>query len=280
MITTHALSDSFDTFHVKTGDEALSFCANIEPDLILMDINMPGISGLETCKIIKGNESLKDIPILFITASQDAESEDQCWESGCTDFITKPFSTNTLRHRVNAHVAAKLMADRLKELASIDGLTGVHNRRYFEQYFDEQAKLSARNKKPLSILMIDIDFFKQYNDLYGHLAGDDCLRLVANIIDKALERPTDHVARYGGEEFVVILPDTDIKGLEVVAKHILQKIQTANIVHEGAPNGVLSVSLGGCSAVCDLTHYKSLILSADEKLYLAKRSGRNRYQVN
>lgn len=241
---------------------------------------MPGISGLETCKIIKNNEALKDIPILFITANQDAKSEDQCWESGCTDFITKPFSTNTLRHRVNAHVAAKLMTDQLKTLAWIDGLTGVHNRRYFDEYFSDQTKLSARNKRPLSILMIDIDLFKQYNDLHGHLAGDDCLRNVANIIKGSLERPTDHVARYGGEEFSVVLPDTNEEGLEVVANHILLKLRTANIVHKGDPSGLLTVSIGGCTAICNGSHGKTLVMTADENLYLAKKAGRNCYVAN
>lgn len=245
IISTQALSDIYDTHHVSDGKSAVDFCESSPPDLVLMDINMPGISGLEACYILKNNVNTKDIPVVFITAASDPQSEDECWDAGCVDFISKPFSVKTLRHRINAHLSVKILTDELKRLATSDALIKIKNRRFFDGFFLEQSQLAARNKTPLGLLLIDIDYFKQYNDTYGHLKGDDCLKIVAGALAAGTQRPTDSAARYGGEEFVIVLPNTDVRGIQHVGEHLIKVIRELNVVHSGSPFKKLTVSIGG-----------------------------------
>lgn len=277
LISTQALSDPYVTHHVSDGRAAVDFCESTPPDLVLMDINMPGISGLEACVILKNNDMTKDIPVIFITAASDPQSEDECWDAGCVDFISKPFSIKTLRHRVNFHLSIKILTDQLKHQARYDGLTNINNRRFFDEYILKQSKLAARNKTPLALLMIDIDYFKQYNDTYGHLKGDECLKTVASAIQKALVRPADCVARFGGEEFVVVLPATDAIGCQYVGEHLLEVIHELHIAHSGAPSKELTVSIGGALVEQGSLNVQKVIEQADKQLYLAKQGGRDRF---
>ena len=277
IISTQALSDAYITHHVSDGRTAVDFCESTPPDLVLMDINMPGMSGLEACNILKSNVITKNIPVVFITAASDPQSEDECWDAGCVDFIAKPFSVKTLRHRVNSHLSVKILTDELKRLATYDGLTDIKNRRFFDDYFLEQSKLAARNKTPLALLMVDIDYFKQYNDTYGHLKGDECLKIVASELQKAVERPTDCVARYGGEEFVVVLPDTDANGAQHVGEHLIKIIRELNVAHSASPFKKLTISVGGAIVEQGLLHIEEVIKQADKQLYAAKQSGRDKF---
>jgi diguanylate cyclase (GGDEF)-like protein len=276
LISSQAVSDIYDVVHVSNGLTALDFCESTPPDLVLMDINMPAMNGLVACNLLKANEVTQDIPVIFITANSDPTSEDECWDAGCVDFISKPFSVKTLRHRVNAHLSVKLLTDKLKRLATYDGLTNIQNRRFFDSYIDEQVKLSVRQKTPLGLLMIDIDYFKQYNDNYGHLKGDDCLKDVAAALVAVAERPTDCVARFGGEEFAIVMPNTDDKGVQHVGEHLLKTIQELNIEHTGSPIQKLTVSLGGASLSGASLDVNALIELADKRLYQAKQTGRNK----
>ncbi|MGS2719640.1 GGDEF domain-containing response regulator [Paraglaciecola aestuariivivens] len=275
LISMQALSDIYQAHHVSSGQAALDFCENTPPDIVLMDINMPGMSGLEACLKLKQNPETKHIPVIFITAHSDPQSEDDCWDAGCVDFITKPFSIKTLRHRVNSHLAVKQLTDKLMHLATYDALTKIQNRRFFDGFILEQAKLAARNNNSLGLLMIDIDYFKQYNDTYGHVKGDECLIAVANALTDIIGRPTDCVARYGGEEFAVVLPDTDSKGVEHVAISILNAIRDLNIPHSESEFGKLTVSIGGTIIKNGSLAVEQAIIKADELLYQAKDNGRN-----
>ncbi|MBU3004464.1 diguanylate cyclase [Paraglaciecola arctica] len=277
IISTQALSDIYDTHHVSDGRAAVDFCLMTPPDLVLMDINMPGISGLEACGILKRNVLTKDIPVVFITAASDPQSEDECWDAGCVDFISKPFSIKTLRHRVNSHLSVKILTDELKRLATSDALTNIKNRRFFDEYFLAQSKLAARNREPLGLLMVDIDYFKQYNDTYGHIKGDDCLKVVADALTKAFVRPTDCVARYGGEEFVVVLPSTDLKGMQHLGKYLIEIVHELKIEHLGSPFKKLTVSIGGALVEQGEEQVENAIEQADKQLYTAKRQGRDKF---
>ncbi|MEP1444901.1 MAG: diguanylate cyclase [Paraglaciecola sp.] len=279
IISTQALSDIYITHHVSDGRSAVDYCLVTPPDLVLMDINMPGISGLEACGILKRNVLTKDIPVVFITAASDPQSEDECWDAGCVDFISKPFSVKTLRHRVNSHLSVKILTDELKRLANTDGLTNIKNRRFFDEYILKQSKLAARHQESLGLLLVDIDFFKQYNDTYGHLRGDDCLKIVAETLSQAFDRPTDCVARYGGEEFVVVLPRTDFEGVQYLGQRLLVKVRELSIVHEGSPFSKITVSIGGALVERGTLQTDQAIERADKLLYAAKRAGRDQFLI-
>jgi diguanylate cyclase (GGDEF)-like protein len=279
-IISEAISGFYHLETVRTGDAALEFCKKTLPDLILMDIEMPSMDGLTACKILKRQGSTRYIPVVIITAHTELIYEDLSWEAGCADFIGKPFSPIALRHRINHHLEVKLLTDKFKRLASIDGLTGLQNRHAFNQYLAEQTRLSLRMKRPLGLLMIDIDLFKEFNDNYGHLGGDDCLQQIAIAMSESLVRPTDHIARYGGEEFVVLLPDTCIEGAEIVANKILRTVQDLAIPHQSSPEEILTISIGVTSCSAPDIDKDSLIHKADVLLYKAKNDGRNRVVVS
>lgn len=271
------LGESYRVLMATNAEQALSVCKKSMPDLVLLDVMMPNISGLEICQLMKADPDIRDIPVIFVTGAQGQAEEDACWSAGGIDFIQKPFTPNTLRHRVNAHLTLKRQSDLLRSLAFVDGLTGTWNRRYFDQYLDSQIALAKRKDSALSLLLLDIDYFKRYNDHYGHLAGDDTLRRVAQAAKSCCNRPADIVARYGGEEFGVILPDTDSSGANVVAEKILTTISALDIPHLQSDFGHVTVSIG---AAVNLRHgATALIAAADQQLYNAKSSGRNQYQL-
>lgn len=261
-----------------SGQQAIELCLKSPPDLILLDVVMPGIDGLETCRRLKQLEATRDIPVIFVTGGQHAEDENLCWEAGGVDFVSKPINTLTLRNRVRAHLQLKQQADMLRELAFRDGLTSVANRRYFDERYETELRRAKRGATPLSLVMIDVDNFKRYNDHYGHQSGDDCLRAVASALKKQLNRPSDLLARYGGEEFVCILSETDIDGASQTAERLRLAVEQLAMPHAASDSGkVVTVSVGVASitSVADDSAL-SLLTLADQQLYLSKRSGRNR----
>ena len=265
-------------FMATSGAQALALCAQHRPDLVLLDVMMPDMDGYEVCARLKANPATRDIPVIFVTAHNDEAAEAHGLDVGAVDFISKPINPKIVRARVKTHVTLKAQSDLLRSWAYMDGLTGVHNRRYFDEQLAAEWGRAVRNKAALSIVMLDVDFFKRYNDHYGHQAGDDCLRLVASAIKNSLKRPADQVARYGGEEFVRLLPDTDLAGALLVAQQIGQQIFDLQIAHaDSSAAPVVTVSLGVCSKSATATGSALALLGqADAQLYAAKAGGRHR----
>ena len=265
-------------FMATSGAQALDLCALHRPDLVLLDVMMPDMDGYEVCARLKADPATRDIPVIFVTAHNDEAAEARGLDVGAVDFISKPINPKIVRARVKTHVTLKAQSDLLRSWAYMDGLTGVHNRRYFDEQLTGEWGRAVRNKAALSIVMLDVDFFKRYNDRYGHQAGDDCLRRVASTIKHSLKRPADQVARYGGEEFVCLLPDTDLTGALQVAQLIGDQIFALQMAHaDSSAAPVVTVSLGVCCKPATTTGSALALLSqADAQLYAAKADGRHR----
>lgn len=253
------------------GERALQLCRERQPDLVLLDVQMPGMDGHELCAQLKADPLLRGIAVIFVTAQDTPDEETRALDAGAADFITKPFNPTVVRARVRTQLTLKAQADLLRELAFIDGLTGVHNRRHFDERFAAETRRAQRTRSPLAVLMADVDHFKRYNDQCGHLAGDDCLRRVAATLRACLRRPTDLLARYGGEEFVCLLPDTDLAGAIGVAQGMEDAVRGLGLPHPGV-DGIVTISVG-VAAEGEVT---GLVEAADRALYLAKAAGRGR----
>ena len=281
-INIQALYQAFAADHqvlmATSGAHALALCATKQPDLVLLDVVMPGMDGHEVCRRMKADEALRDIPVIFVTAHNDEAAETLGLEVGAVDFISKPINTNIVRARVKTHLTLKAQSDLLRNWVYLDGLTGVHNRRFFEERLASEWARAARSGAALSAVMIDVDRFKRFNDHYGHQAGDDCLRRVAACLRAGLKRPADLVARYGGEEFVCLLPDTPPEGALALARQLGHQVQALAIQHARSDVAAhVTVSLGVCTGlVVAGSAATELVRQADAQLYSAKSQGRNR----
>ncbi|MBF0486620.1 MAG: diguanylate cyclase [Nitrospirae bacterium] len=279
-VLVNLLNGEFRTIIAKSAEQALKRLESKEEraDLILLDILMPEMDGYELCRRIKNNIFTKNIPIMFITALSMVEDEVRGFEMGAVDYITKPFIAPIVLARVRTHIELKLKRDLCEVLAMEDGLTGIPNRRKFDEFLEFQWNAIQRRKNPLSLMLIDVDFFKRYNDNYGHGEGDDCLRKVAHALKGAVPRAMDFVARYGGEEFACVLPDTDAEGSVAVAKRLVNAVAALQIPHEfsEAANHI-TVSIGVSTITPPVWGDAPLLLeTADLALYKSKASGRNR----
>jgi len=276
------LHDEYKIKIAKSGQKALDIIASGEKiDLILLDIEMPDMNGYEVCKRLKENTRTQTIPIIFITAKNEVEDEAYGLDLGAVDYVTKPFHPTIIKARVRNHVKHKLKNDLLEELSMRDGLTQIHNRRYFDEHYLKSYQQALREGKSLCVLMMDVDHFKLYNDHYGHGRGDECLVKVAKALSVQLKRPLDYIARYGGEEFVAVLFDLSSEGAAQVAQNLLDAVRALEISHEfsaTAKHVSLSIGLMHKSPSCTLCAAE-LLHAADEALYLAKESGRNRYAM-
>ncbi len=278
-ILNEALKADYDVVFATNGEDALrTVNSEAPPDLILLDIVMPGMDGYEVCERLKSLEAGRTIPVIFVTVKNDEDFETKGFEMGAVDYVTKPFSLPAVKARVKTHLELKRQRDVLENLSSVDGLTGVANRRHFDEVLDTEWRRALRNGNVVSLVMVDIDFFKSYNDRYGHMAGDDCLKRVAGELQQALSRAEDFLARYGGEEFSVILPGTDGPGAAVVAERLRERVAAVNIRHEGSQVADrVTVSVGSATSHPTCSDSPSELLeAADKMLYEAKLSGRNR----
>lgn len=271
------------------GENALEQVAYERPDLILLDIEMPLLDGFETCKRLKSNPTTEDIPVIFMTALADTTNKVKGLAVGAVDYITKPFQEEELLARVKVHLKLRFLVQQLQEanqklehLAHIDGLTGVANRRRFDQYLHQEWRRLAREQQYLSVILCDVDYFKFYNDTYGHQAGDDCLQAIAQAINYAVKRPGDLVARYGGEEFAVILPQTLTSGAIQVAQMLTIAVRKLQIDHaKSTASQHVTLSMGIASQIPHVkSSPESLVAQADQALYQAKKLGRNQYYVD
>jgi len=275
----------------EDGRSALAVAQSEHPDLILLDIMMPELDGFETCILLKQNKETRDIPVIFMTALSDLENKVRGFEVGAVDYVTKPFQQKELVARIQTHLTIRQLQrelliqksalekanEELKCLAIIDDLTQVANRRRLEDYLQKEWKRGVREKISLSVILCDIDFFKQYNDTYGHVVGDECLKQVAQAINQAVKRPADLVARYGGEEFMVILPYTPLEGALKVARDIQKTLQSFKIIHDASTiNQYITLSFGIANTIPESVYQPiTLIKAADSALYKAKQNGRN-----
>ncbi len=312
LLTLETLLDrpDLELVRAESGNEALAKIFDYEFALILMDVQMPVMDGYETAELMRGSARSKSIPIIFVTAARmDREHMFKGYDSGAVDYLFKPLEAQILRSKVNVFLELHRQRQQLEEktreldakilelevlhkeleeknvklevLSSLDGLTGLFNRRYFDDNLLKEWKQAIRTGSPLSLLIIDIDHFKNYNDHYGHLEGDDCLRKVAQSLYEALLRPVDIVARYGGEEFTAILPNTDLDGAIAVARRMMKNVAELNIPHPASPVADrVTVSIGATTMVPSLGERATALLDyADKALYEAKEFGRNALRV-
>lgn len=268
----------FELYMATDGPQAISMVQELKPDLILLDVVMPGLDGFEVCRQLKEDPATRHIPIIFITGSFDENDEVRGFEIGASDFIHKPINPVITRARVNTHLALKQQADKLRSIALIDGLTLIANRHKFDDELVCSWRACQRSQVPLALMMIDVDYFKQFNDLYGHQLGDSCLQWVARTVKQTLRRSRDLVARYGGEEFACILPDTDLRGATVVAEQLLDAIQRLRLEHANSDvSKFVTASIGVAVQVPSTeTTAQVLLTAADKQLYRAKQTGRAR----
>ena len=257
----------------SSGEEGLTMAAALAPDLILLDVDMPDPNGFEVCRRLKLEENLRAIPVIFLTGAGTTEEKIRGLELGAVDYITKPFDPAELRARVRAALRMKFMMDLLAKKVQIDFLTGLWNRRYFDQRFDAELSLAKRCGRPLSVLMLDMDHFKLINDTYGHPKGDETLRCVGALLVESV-RTEVSVCRYGGEEFAIIAPNVSVAAFEL-AERLRGQIEAAKLVFGGKPVHI-SVSIGVAGSE---TPDNSLVEQADSALYRAKQRGRNRVEI-
>lgn len=268
----------------ESGEQALQLVESTPVDLVIMDVEMPGLDGFETTRLVREFFGDHWVPIIFVTGMSDESSYQKGIEAGGDDYMIKPVSPVILKAKLRAFQRIVEMQQQLQELnqelqdlSQKDGLTELFNRRAYEEKADVQWQISTRAREAVAVLMVDVDHFKDFNDQYGHQAGDDCLRKVARTLLKCLHRPADILARYGGEEFIILLPDTDLDGALTVAETMRSAVQSLGILHEfSSSSDVVTVSIGGAVTehTSGITH-QQLAAEADEALYRAKGRGRN-----
>ncbi len=272
------LEEDFSILCAYNVIDGLSLARAEQPDLILLDISMPEVDGYEICRILKADAETKGIPIIFITSKTSAQDETKGLEAGSVDYIAKPINPSIVKARVGIHMELKKQRDYLQELSTLDALTGMPNRRWLNHCLEDELRRSRRTEANLSVCLIDIDCFKAYNDNYGHVEGDDCLRAVAENLQHVPCRGGDLVARYGGEEFVAILPNTPFESLLFMAEKFRLTIEQAAIPHiYSSVADIVTVSVGATTVTPDIQlTTNGLLQKADRLLYKAKNDGRNR----
>src|ERR1700674_472501 len=239
------LADVGQLRYATNGTEALRLARESAPDLILLDAEMPGMSGFELLRNLKAESSRADVPVIFITSHTEAGFEVSALDMGAADFIAKPLKSSRVLARVRTQLRVKHLADELRRTATTDALTGVANRRQFDESLEREWLRAQRSGDPVSLLMIDVDHFKLYNDLYGHPKGDVCLKHVTQALLSTCKRPADFVARYGGEEVAMLLPQTPRHGAQRMAQRVLDAVATFGIFHEDSQTThYVSVSVG------------------------------------
>ncbi len=277
-VLTHILKPQYGVRVAKTGASALKMANEHQPDLILLDVLLDDMSGFEVLAALKESDQTRHIPVIFVTGLARVEDEEQGFRSGAVDYIVKPFNNSIVLARVKTHLMIVKQIRTIERLGMIDALTDIPNRRSFDHQITVEWRRAVRESQPISLLIIDADQFKRYNDTYGHPQGDALLQSIAMNISRALKRPTDLCARLGGEEFAVVLPGTDLDGALLVAEQVRRSIEMCKVPspHTNTMTSI-TVSIGVASTVPGQEdRIEDLMSRADQKLYQAKQEGRNR----
>ncbi len=289
LLVTYLSAEGYEVVSAKDGHDAMKAVKEHGPDLVLLDVMMPKMNGFDVCEVIKSDDATKFIPVILVTALNEPEDKVKGMESGADDFLTKPFNKLELLVRVRSLLRIKHLHDELQEkvielqrtkeelrhLAITDGLTGLYNYRYFKEQLLQELNRAKRHELNISVVMIDIDHFKHYNDKNGHPAGDLVLKEIAYLL-KANIRNIDLAARYGGEEFSLILIETDKPSAGIVAEKIRKLVEENGFASENSqPGGKLTISTGVATFPKDGEDFDTLVSQADQRLYRAKEAGRN-----
>jgi diguanylate cyclase (GGDEF)-like protein len=275
------LQDEYTVISAFSGKDALKFLELHNIDLILLDLVLPDLSGYDVCKQLKNNYKTRNIPVIFISNKGEIDDQLNGFELGAIDYMVKPLLEPILKAKIKNYLKIKNRNDQLETLSLVDELTNIANRRCFNKVLNREWKHALRKHDFLSLLFIDIDFFKAYNDCYGHSAGDHCLQQIAKALKKSLHRANDTAARYGGEEFTVILPATNIAGAVEVAQNISNNIADLKIPHVMSKiNSYVTVSIGVIAMIPATTfNCIDFINKADMAMYKSKKNGRNRITI-
>jgi diguanylate cyclase (GGDEF)-like protein len=271
------------------GSEGINVFSSVDPDIVLLDVMMPGIDGYETARVLRAGSDAW-VPIIFLSGLNETSDIEAGIDAGGDDYIAKPFDPKVLEAKIRSMTRIAQMRRALVErgeelkaanaalmrLIDVDGLTGIANRRRLDRKLIEEVGRCGRNAEPLAVVLIDIDHFKRFNDTHGHLAGDECLKKVAKVLEESTMRPADLVARYGGEEFCVVLPETGMEGALQVADRLRRAVEDAQIeTQEGLAK--VTASFGVMAAVPGRNaEVEEWLRQADLALYEAKQGGRNR----
>jgi diguanylate cyclase (GGDEF)-like protein len=283
------LRDQYQVLFSTSGSKALLLADTAEPDIILLDIVMPEMDGYDVIKALKTNDKTRDIPVIFLTAKTSKADLLKGFELGSVDYIGKPFFEEEIKLRINTHLQNRLLIKqlelankKLEQLSLSDALTGIGNRRYFDQFLSRMQSVLQREQKPLSLLILDVDYFKKYNDYYGHIAGDQCLQAIAKVLKSFSNRGGDLAARYGGEEFALILSDTGAEEASQYANNCRNAVENLQIPHaQSDVSDYVTVSIGLITIIettignQPTSSIKDIIKFADSALYQAKENGRN-----
>lgn len=275
------LKNQGDIIFATSGEVGLFMANKHKPDLVVTDNNLSDVSGTEFCKRLNQKHETQNCNIIVVSTQGCNQSEVEVLEAGAVDYITKPYCAPVVQARIKSHVAHSIEHNLLQTLADKDGLTEVYNRRYFEKQCRQEIKRHYRQQHPITLALLDIDHFKAYNDAYGHLQGDTCLKEVAQALLTSSRRPGEFVARYGGEEFAVVLPNTNLEDGKKYGEWICERVLSLAIPHtRSQPVPFVTISVGVVSVIpTPQTSIENLITTADTALYNAKESGRNQFKA-
>lgn len=276
-----SLGASFDISFALNAADGLSLAKDVSPDIILLDVMLPDMKGYDVCKLLKSQSETYRIPVIFVTSRSEISDKTKGFALGAVDFVTKPIELPVLKARIKTHVRLKRNLETLEELSLTDPLTDLANKRHYKDALANEWKRASRARTPLSLMVVDVDDFKKFNDNYGHGLGDECLVYVTSVLKEYASRASDIVARIGGEEFAVLMPDTDEAGAQAIAESILCKLKDDKYKHEfSSVTEYLTVSIGIATHTPSIdTPEHELFSQADKALYKAKTNGKNQFQV-
>jgi diguanylate cyclase (GGDEF)-like protein len=270
-----ALGGNYDLRFATDAARALELAASVAFDLILLDVVMPDMDGFDVLRRLKADEATRAVPVIFVTSMGEVADEELGFALGAVDYMTKPASAPLVRARVRTHIELKRQRDLLEQRALVDQLTGIANRRRFDEVLEQRWRHALRDNTPLLLVLIDVDLFKQYNDHYGHAAGDDCLKRIAGVLHTTFAQAGELAARIGGEEFALLLPGGNVSSRVLQLLHGVHELQLAHAC--SSAGAWVSVSAGAIETVPKRdASSRALLEAADQLLYQAKRTGRAR----